>query len=207
VLQKKRERLRSVQQALHVADEPADLHREQEVVRRLLPPAREMLARGQAIEGIVQLDCAEAGPVPGELLARAQTRRVEDAAAPVPVDVARCADPHLRHGRFSPRARRLPLWPSATETRSGAGLQASAPPRSRAARRRAARRRTPGSSRPRRAGRPAGTPDRRPHSTSAPPEPRHRASRRGSGPKSRLPAALGIVGERGKQCGRKCGGG
>src|SRR6266852_7491454 len=106
-----------IAQAEHVRDALRGLQREAEAGRRLMRPAGEQLGRGEAAEGVVDLDRAERARVEAEHVARRQLLRVE-AAAPGGVAEARGADQDARdagrHQRRGARRRKMARWRTAS---------------------------------------------------------------------------------------------
>src|SRR3954454_11238762 len=97
--------LLDVAQLLHVDEVAARLEREHEPGRRLLHPPRDRVARGEAVEGRVDLDGVEDLGVAREPARLAHALRIED-AAPRAVLPAAAADAHgLRRGRGRGRGR------------------------------------------------------------------------------------------------------
>src|SRR3954469_1663153 len=90
--------LLDVAQLLHVDQVAARLEREHESGRRLLHPPRDRVARGQAVEGRVDLDGVEDLGVAGEPARLAHALRVED-PAPRAVLPAAAADADGLRGR------------------------------------------------------------------------------------------------------------
>src|SRR5207249_893251 len=101
--------LTGVDEALDVRDVPAHLHGEQEVGRRLLHPAGDGVAAGEAVEGRVDLDGVELAGVEAKPVPRRAARRIEDAVPPVGVvpagtAYARSAFTRRRHSSSFPAA-------------------------------------------------------------------------------------------------------
>ena len=97
-LEQPRDRLLGIGEPLQVGEIAARLDRHDEPVGRLCLPARERLARRQAIERRVRLDGVEVREIEGEPLRGREPGRVEP-AAPALVVPARAPDAQPRHRR------------------------------------------------------------------------------------------------------------
>src|SRR4051812_24789665 len=93
MLQQERQRSDGIPESQQMGDDPARLDGEVKIHRGRLPPASEGIRRGQPVEWIVELDGPEPGREIGELLLLSESLRVEHAAPPMGVDVARGPDP------------------------------------------------------------------------------------------------------------------
>jgi hypothetical protein len=98
-----RERCLRVAQTLEVSNETATLRGKTKVRRRLLPPAFDGGFRGQPVKTIVDFHGLEMPDIPGQVLGRRKTSRVE-VTIPMPVVPSRCADSQTRSNRFPQRA-------------------------------------------------------------------------------------------------------
>src|SRR3954464_3263016 len=91
--------LLDVAQLLHVDEVAARLEREHEAGRRLLHPPRDGVARGEAVEGRVDLDGVEDLGVAREPARLAHALRIEDAAPRAGMPAAAAEAPGLPRGR------------------------------------------------------------------------------------------------------------
>src|SRR5919197_1365885 len=139
-LVEERQVLRDVVQPLHLRQIAAHLDRENEVVRRLLHPARDGRRARQTVEGRVDLDRVEVTRVEREPVPRREARWVEHAVPPVGVVPAGAADPQpasasarRRHSCSVPAAatRERPARSSGAAPNGGASGSSIARPRSR----------------------------------------------------------------------------